>query len=260
MGPRPTPPVGRPARWPGRAAFRTSRSGDSERLRAAAAPFADLQALRRSRVRGQGPRHRRAPPAAAGPGGCALRRREEPDTGARPHAARAADAPGHSRSAAPRPQVQRDDPAVRRPRHRRRLRHRQVLRAPPVHGVPGLPEGDRCPHPQGAGRPYRHGQHHHPQDRRRRGGRIGMSVSRRPRPPGPIRSGAGSPNRRGNGCSGAHMPRQENPKRISAPSSKNTTGTRNPSGGRSPPTTFLDAVKRFRHRVNHNYSVKFKSG
>ena len=42
---------------------------------------------------------------------------------------------------------------------------------------------------------------------------------------------------RGNSCSRASVPQQNNPKRISVPSSKGTTGVRNPSGGRNPPTT-----------------------
>ena len=47
------------------------------RLRLAAAPLGDLQALQRSALRGQGPRHRRPVSLAAGPRAGALRRREE---------------------------------------------------------------------------------------------------------------------------------------------------------------------------------------
>ena len=47
----------------------------------------------------------------------------------------------------------------------------------------------------------------------RRGGRTGMSISRRPRPPGSTRSGAGSPNRRANTRGVAPVPPQgKNPK------------------------------------------------
>ena len=53
----------------------------------------------------------------------------------------------------------------RSPRCRHRPRHRQVLQTPPGQGVPRLPEGDRQAHPRGAGRPHRHGQLRHPQDR-----------------------------------------------------------------------------------------------
>ena len=56
----------------------------------------DLQALQRSAVRGQGPRHHRPLSVAAGPRAGALCRREEPDPGARPHTAGPADAAGHA--------------------------------------------------------------------------------------------------------------------------------------------------------------------
>ena len=68
-------------------------------------------------------------------------------------------------SAATRLQASRHDLAVRRPRCRHRLRHRQVLQAPPGQGVPRLPEGDRPACPGGAGPPHRHGQLRHSQDR-----------------------------------------------------------------------------------------------
>ena len=57
---------------------------------------------------------------------------------------------------------------------------------------------------------------------------FGMSASCRPRSPGPIRSGAGRPNRRANNRNGLTMLSQGRPMRISAPLSKGTTGIRNP--------------------------------
>ena len=55
--------------------------------------------------------------------------RKEPDPGPRPHTAGPADAAGHSREAHSRLQAQRHDLAVRSPRCRHGLRHRQVLQA-----------------------------------------------------------------------------------------------------------------------------------
>ena len=55
------------------------------------------------------------------------------------------------------------DLTVRSPRCRYRLRHRQVLQAPPGQGVSRLPERDRPLCPRGAGHPRRHGQLRHPQ-------------------------------------------------------------------------------------------------
>ena len=59
-------------------------------------PLGDLQAVGRSALRGQGPRHRRPLSLAAGPRAGALRRREEPDPGARPYTAGPADVAGHA--------------------------------------------------------------------------------------------------------------------------------------------------------------------
>ena len=64
-------------------------------VRAQAASDRDVQALARSAVHRQGPRHRRAVPQPARGRGRAVRRREVPDPGARPHGADpAADARG----------------------------------------------------------------------------------------------------------------------------------------------------------------------
>ena len=122
---RPTRPIGRSAPWPGKRPFARHDPAHPECFRTAAAPVGDVQAVRRPAVRGQGAGHRRPPPVAAGPCADPSRRPEEPDTGARPNAARAADDARCSRAAGPRPQAERDDPAVRLTRHRHRLRHRK---------------------------------------------------------------------------------------------------------------------------------------
>ena len=70
--------------------------------------------------------------------------------------------------------------AVRRPRCRHRPRHRQVLQTPPGQGVPRLPEGDRQARPRGAGRPHRHGQLRHSQDRAGQGLAGATSALARP--------------------------------------------------------------------------------
>ena len=72
-----------------------------ERLRLAAAPERDIQAVERSVLRGQGPRHHRPLFVAAGPRAGALCRRKEPDPGTRPHPAGSADAAGHGGAAHP---------------------------------------------------------------------------------------------------------------------------------------------------------------
>ncbi len=59
-------------------------------LRPRAPPERDVQAVHRSAVHREGPRHRRAVPRAARAGARALGRREDPDPGARPDGADAA--------------------------------------------------------------------------------------------------------------------------------------------------------------------------
>ena len=85
------------------------------RLRLAAAPLGDVQALQRSALRGQGPRHRRPVSLAAGPRAGALRRREEPDPGARPYTAGPADVAGHPRTAHARLQAPTERPHCSQP-------------------------------------------------------------------------------------------------------------------------------------------------
>ena len=73
---------------------------DLARLRPAAAPAGDIQALDRPAVRREGARHRRAVPAPAGSRAGAVRGREAPDPGARPaRQPMLADAAGPARAA-----------------------------------------------------------------------------------------------------------------------------------------------------------------
>ena len=100
-------------------------------LRAGPAQDRDLEAVERPAVHRQGPRHRRALPRPAGAGAGALRGREDPDPGARPHRTDLPDAARHPRAGQPR---------LRPPRHfsslyaalapRHRQGHRLAARTP----------------------------------------------------------------------------------------------------------------------------------
>src|SRR4051794_37460937 len=115
-----TEPLGEITHWTGRAmakAAGVSLSYVQRNLalaRASAAPHPHLQAVERSSLCGQGPRHRRPLRRSAGPRGGAVDRREEPDPGARPRATRLADEARPSRHHDARLQAQRHDHAVRR--------------------------------------------------------------------------------------------------------------------------------------------------
>ena len=78
-------PLVAPFDGPGERAVAHDGPADMGGLQRAAAPLGDLQAVGRSAVRGQGPRHRRALSVAAGPRAGALCRRKEPDPGTRSH-------------------------------------------------------------------------------------------------------------------------------------------------------------------------------
>ncbi len=92
--PRPTPPLGRGARWRRRLAGRPRRAGASG-ARRPAAPWRARHALPRPALRGQGTGPRRALAVAAGPRAGAGCRRETPAPGPRPPPAGPADAAGH---------------------------------------------------------------------------------------------------------------------------------------------------------------------
>src|ERR1700731_4671496 len=81
------------------------------RARAQAASGEELQGLQRPRFRQKGRGHRRPLSRSAGEGARAVHRREEPDSGARPHPARPARPRWHDD---PRLQAQRHDNALRR--------------------------------------------------------------------------------------------------------------------------------------------------
>ena len=103
----------------------------------------DLQALARQELRRQGPGRGRALPQSSGQGAGAVRRREEPDPGARPNPARPAHEEGARRHHDPRLQAQRHHHLVRRPQHAGRQGHRRVPAAPSGPRVPELPQADR---------------------------------------------------------------------------------------------------------------------
>ena len=84
-----------------------------------------LQAVQRSLLRREGPRHRRPVPEPAGPRARAVRRREEPDPGPGTHPAGAADGPRLRRRRDPRLPAPRHHHAVRRPRHGQRHGHQR---------------------------------------------------------------------------------------------------------------------------------------
>ena len=117
---RRAPRTGVRAAWRRRAACRPRPCSASGAPSACSRTGRDLQAVHRPGLRRQGARHRRAlhGPARSCPG--AVRRREEPDPGARPQPAAAAAAPRPGRAAQPRLQPPRHDGAVRRPRRRHR--------------------------------------------------------------------------------------------------------------------------------------------
>ena len=131
----------------------------------AAAPLGDLQALQRSAVRGQGPRHRWALSVVAGPRAGARVDEKSQIQALDRMTAGPADAAGHAERRTH--DYKRHgttslfaalDVATGRVIGKcyRRHRAREFL---------DCPEGDRRPSPRGAGHPHRHGQLRHPQDR-----------------------------------------------------------------------------------------------
>ena len=102
-----------------------------------------VQDLERPAVRGEGHRRRRPVHEPAGQGAGAVRGREEPDPGARSHAAGPALEEGPRRDHDARLQAPRHDHAVCRARHEERPRHRRLPAAPSREGVHPLPEADR---------------------------------------------------------------------------------------------------------------------
>ena len=167
-------------------------------VRAQAAPDRDVQAVARSAVHRQGPRHRRALPQPARGRGRAVRRREVADPGARPHGAGAAADAGRAGAADPRLHPQRHHQPLRRARRRLRPGDRRDDAAASRRGVPPLPQPDRH---IGAGTPRRARRARQlldPQDPvdpalAASATRASRSTSRRPTAPGSTSSSAGSP-------------------------------------------------------------------
>src|SRR5208337_606779 len=104
---------------------------------------AQIQAVQRSEVRRKGHRRRRPLHEPAGQGAGALRRREKPDPGARPHATGPAYEEGPCGHNDTRLQAQRHNNAVRRARCEDRRRHRRMFAAPSRQRIHPVPEEDR---------------------------------------------------------------------------------------------------------------------
>ena len=166
---------------------------------AAAASHPHLQALQRSRIRGEG-RGRRRPlhgPAQARRG--RLDRREEPNPGARPHPARPAAQARQMRDDDPRLQAQRHDDAVRRAQRARRNRDRPLHEA----AIATRSSSASSPPSSAPSRPARsstpsldnYATHKHPEGPANGSPiiRAGRSISRRLPPRGSTPSRASSP-------------------------------------------------------------------
>ena len=118
----------------------------------AAASRRDVQALKRPPVRGEARRCRRPVSEPAGERDRALHGREEPDPGAGPHPAVAADQARPGRNDDPRLQAQRHHDPVRRAGRPDRLGDRPVPAPPPPRRVPEVPADDRSRGPQAPAR------------------------------------------------------------------------------------------------------------
>ena len=102
---RRVPPTGVAARWPRRPASAARPSSASGTHTACSRTASRLQVVERPGVRREADRRRRAVPEPAGQGGGAVRGREEPDSGPRPHTAGPADEAGPARHHDPRLQA-----------------------------------------------------------------------------------------------------------------------------------------------------------
>ncbi len=136
-------------------------------LRRAGAPHAFVQPVHRPAVRRQGARRDRALPQPARQGARALRRREEPDPGARADTARGAGGPRARRGGDAGLRAARHHHALRRPGCGHRLRARPVPAPAPASGVPALSGAQRRERAGRLGRAPRDRQLRDPQARRR---------------------------------------------------------------------------------------------
>ncbi len=114
------------------------------RLRPAAAPGGDLQALHRSGIRREGARHCRALPGPAGARPGAVRGREAANPGRAGHGAGIPSAAGPSRTAHSRLPPPRHARPLRRPRREGRHGDPRLRAASPQHRVPCLPRPRRA--------------------------------------------------------------------------------------------------------------------
>ena len=121
-------------------------------VRAQAAPGGDLEAVHRSAVHRQGPRHRRPlpRPARARRWCCAWTRSRQMQALDRT-APILPMMPGRAGPADPRLHPPRHHQPVRRPRHRHRQGDRPAPAPPPPPGVPAVPQDHRREHPRRAG-------------------------------------------------------------------------------------------------------------
>ncbi len=126
---------------------------------------AQLQAVDRSALRGEGARCRRPLPGSAGQGAGAVRGREEPDPGAGADATVVAAELGHAGDAHPRLPALRHDDAVRGLGRRHGQGHRPAQAPPPQHRLHRLPAAHRPGRPRRSGGPPDPRQLRHPQDR-----------------------------------------------------------------------------------------------
>ena len=128
----------------------TAGCGDADlaRVRAAAPPPGDLEALQGPAVHREGPRHLRPVPQPARTRGGAVRGRKIQIQALDRTAPTLPMLPGHPRARDPRLRAQRHDQPVRRAEHPVRRSHRLAAPAPPRDRVPEVPQDHRrrtCP-------------------------------------------------------------------------------------------------------------------
>jgi hypothetical protein len=155
---RPPPQKYGVTHWSSRLLARHLRIGDATVARAwreySVQPWrGQFPFLHRSHARGEGHRHRRAVPGAAGERGGAVRRREVADSGAGPHGADPAAAARAGRTPLPRLHPAPHHDPVRGAGDRDRHDHRRRQTAAPPPRVPGVPQAGRPRLPQRGHRP-----------------------------------------------------------------------------------------------------------
>ncbi len=232
------------------------------RLRPAAAPGGDVQAVGRSAPRGEGPRHCRPRQVAAGPRAGVLRRRKEPDPGPRPNPAGLPMLPGiperrthdYKRNGTTSLFAALDvatgsviGKCYRRHRAREFLDFLKVIDRNVPDGLDINIVMDNYATHKTAG--SRLGW---------RGVRIGTSTSRRLPPRGSIRSSAGSPNSHASSCNAGCTALPSSSRSTSVLSSKCTTKNPDPSSGPDPPTKSSPPSSASAFGANKTYAMNFR--